>query len=382
MNSINQSSKLLIVDDNPVVLLRFSELLRSAGFDVLEARSGVEGLQQARQHHPDLVLLDVMLPDVNGVDLCRQMKEDPELKLLFVVLLSSTLTSSGSQVAGLDAGADGYIARPMDNRELLARVQSLLRIQQTEAALRTAQQELEQRVEERTSELAKANAGLRALSLRLVEVQESERRSIARELHDQLGQVLTGLKMTLDQSLTLAAEPLRERLAEAVNLVSTLVAQVRHLSLELRPRLLDDLGLLIALDWHFRRYTQQTNIHVNFQHTPVPRRLPAMLETAIFRIVQEALTNAARHAHIADIAVRLWVDSERAGVQVEDKGGGFDAQAVLAARASTGLEAMRERAELLGGEFTLESKVGEGTRLTVELPLASAPVASNARGDT
>jgi signal transduction histidine kinase len=377
---MNRSSKLLVVDDNPVVLLGFSELLRSAGFEVFEARSGTEGLQQARRHRPDLVLLDVMLPDVSGVDLCRQLKTDPQLKPLFVVLLSSIHTSSKSQASGLDAGADGYIARPMENRELLARVQSLLRIQQAEAALRAAQDELEERVEERTAALAEANAGLRAMSLRLVEVQESERRFLAHELHDQFGQILTGLKMTLDQAVPVAGEPLHGRLAEAVELVNALVTQVRHLSLELRPQLLDDLGLVVALDSHFRRYTQQTSIRVNFLHTPMPSRLPAMLETAIFRIVQEALTNVARYARVNEVIVRLWVDSQCAGVQVEDKGAGFAAETVLAAHASTGLTGMRERAELLSGEFTLESKVGQGTRLTVELPLASEPVAAGAGG--
>ena len=364
-----QSGKLLVVDDNPVVLLGMSELLRSAGFEVIEACSGADALQQARQHRPDLVLLDVVLPDASGVELCRRLKADPSLNRLFVVLLSSVETSSGSQASGLDAGADGYIARPIENRELLARVQSLLRIQQAEAALRGAQNELERRVEERTAELAKANAGLRAMSLRLVELQESERRFLARELHDEVGQLLTGLKMAVDQSLPLATGPLRERLNGAVEMINTLIGRMRYLSRQLRPQVLDDLGLLVALDWHSKQYTKQTNIAVDFRHSPVPQRLPAILETAIFRIVQEALTNVARHARVKEASVRLWVNEERAGVLIEDKGVGFDADAALAARESAGLAGMKERAELLGGEFTLESQPGNGTRLTVELPL-------------
>jgi signal transduction histidine kinase len=219
--------------------------------------------------------------------------------------------------------------------------------------------------------LAEANAALRAMSLRLVEVQETERRFLARELHDEVGQVLTGLKMVLDQSLPVAAEPLRGRLHEGVELVNDLVGRIRQLSLNLRPQMLDDLGLLVALEWHVERFTKQTGIAVDFRHAPVPQRLPGQLETALYRIVQEALTNVARHANVQAVAVRLWVDDERAGVQVEDKGGGFDAERALAARASTGLSGMKERAELLGGEFALESKPGQGTRLTVELPRAA-----------
>jgi len=319
-------------------------------------------------------LLDVMLPDVNGVELCRRIKADPQLKFLFVVLLSASQTSSGSKVSGLDAGADGYITRPIENRELLARVQALLRIQQAEAALRRAHDELEARVTARTAELAQANTALREMSLRLVEVQEKERRFLARELHDEAGQVLTGLKMVVDQSLPLATEPVRGRLNEAVGLINLLMDRMRSLSLELRPQVLDDLGLLIALEWHFKRYLAQTGIQVNFRHTPIPQRLAPLIETTVFRILQEALTNVARHAQIREVSVRVWVDAERAGLQVEDQGAGFDAETALAARNSTGLAGMKERAELLGGEFTIESKPGKGTLLTVELPLPAGAV--------
>ncbi len=361
--------KLLVVDDNPVVLLGFSEMLRAAGLDVIEARNGAEALQLARQQQPDLVLLDVVLPDINGIELCRQFKADAELKSLFVVLLSSSETSTRSKVTGLEAGADGYIARPIENRELLARVQTFLRQQQTRTALRRANDELEHHVQARTAELAQANTALRAMSLRLVEVQEQERRFLARELHDEAGQVLTGLKMVVDQALLEAPEPLRPRLDDAVKLINDLISRVRSLSLELRPQMLDDLGLLVALDWLFKRYTQQTSIRVDFRRTALDARLPALLETAIFRIAQEALTNVARHARVNEVIVRLWVDAERVGLQVTDKGAGVDVDAALAARSSTGLSGMKERAELLGGEFTLESKPGQGTRLTVELPL-------------
>jgi signal transduction histidine kinase len=377
---MNKHSRLLVVDDNPVVLLGVSEFLRAAGFEVLEARNGADGFRLARENLPDLVLLDVMLPDINGVELCRRMKADAELKTLFVVLLSSSEISASSKVAGLEAGADGYIVRPIENRELLARVQSLLRIQQAEAALRRAHDELEERVVERTAELARANAALRAMSLRLVEVQEKERRHLARELHDEAGQLLTGLKMVVDQSLPLSPEPLRKRLNEAVDLIALLMERMRSLSLELRPQVLDDLGLLIALDWHFKRYLKQTGIQVHFRHTPIEQRLPSLIETTIFRIVQEALTNVARHARVQEVSVRVWVDEKNAGLQVEDKGAGFDATAAIEARNSTGLSGMKERAALLGGAFTLESKSGKGTLLTVELPLSVGTAATPEAG--
>jgi signal transduction histidine kinase len=369
---MSQPAKILIVDDNPVVLFAVAHLLKSEGFTVLEAPTGKEGLARARAEAPDLVLLDVMLPDINGVELCRQIKAGADTSQLFVVLLSSIETSPDSQVTGLEAGADGYIARPIENRELIARVQAMLRIKRAESALRKAHDELEKRVAERTEELSCANAALKALSQRLVDVQEAERRFVARELHDEIGQMVTGLKLVLETSLHPSDADGQSALDEAMALINDLMERVRQLSISLRPQMLDDLGLLTALDWHFKRYFKQTGIRVQFKHTPLPDRLPARLETAIFRIVQEALTNAARHARVKELSVRLWANAEQAGLQVRDEGAGFDPAKALRRGTSSGLTGMKERAELLGGEFILESMVGGGTCLTVELPLSQA----------
>lgn len=366
---MSRAAKILIVDDNPMVLFAMAHLLRSEGYTVFEAKDGAECLVRARAEQPDLVLLDVMLPDINGVELCRKIKASPETSQLFVVLLSSIETSPDSKVAGLEAGADGYIARPIENRELVARVQALLRIRLAESALREAHDELEKRVAERTEELSRANDALKALSLRLVDVQEAERRFLARELHDEIGQTVTCLKLVLETSLKPETPAQQQSFDEALGLINDLIERVRQLSINLRPQMLDDLGLITALDWHLKRYQKQTGIAVQFRHTPMPERLESALETAIFRIVQEALTNVARHARVQEVRVRLWANAGRAGVQIEEAGAGFDVASVLAGRASSGVAGMKERTELLGGEFTLESSPGQGTCLTVEFPM-------------
>lgn len=373
---------ILIVDDNPMVLFAMAHLLKGEGFRVSEARDGAECLKLAKADLPDLVLLDVMLPDVNGVELCRRIKAAPETNQLFVVLLSSIEVSSDSQVTGLAAGADGYIARPIENRELVARVQAMLRIRLAEAALRRAHDDLEKRVADRTKELSQANEALKALSLRLTDVQEAERRFLARELHDEIGQTVTCLKLLLDTALRPDAGAPRQAYDEALGLVNDLIDRVRRLSIDLRPQMLDDLGLMTALEWHINRFQKQSGIAVQFRHMPMPERLAPRIETALFRIVQEALTNVARHAKVKEVTVRLWANAGRAGVQVEDAGAGFDVAKVIEGRASSGVSGMKERVELLGGEFTLESSPGQGACLTVELPmdLGAVPVETSGSG--
>jgi signal transduction histidine kinase len=160
-------------------------------------------------------------------------------------------------------------------------------------------------------------------------------------------------------------------LSQAQSLVNQLLKQVRDLSLDLRPALLDDLGLLPALISLFERYTAQANIQVEFKHSGLERRFAPEIESAAFRIIQEALTNVARYAQVENVAVRLWANEEILGVQVQDQGVGFDPEAIDLARPTSGLSGMRERANLCGGQVEIESEPGGGTCLTAEFPLRS-----------
>ncbi len=208
---------------------------------------------------------------------------------------------------------------------------------------------------------------LRTLSHRLVEIQEAERRNIARELHDEIGQLLTGLKLTLETMGRATAGGAQAGFDAARGLANELIARVRSLSLDLRPGMLDDLGLLPALLWHFERYTAQTGVGVGFEHAGLGARFPSETETGAYRIVQEALTNVARHAGVREAAVRIWVDAGALHVTVEDRGRGFDPASV--GTRSSGLTGMRERAVLLGGSLAVESRPGGGARVTTDLPL-------------
>jgi PAS domain S-box-containing protein len=210
---------------------------------------------------------------------------------------------------------------------------------------------------------------LQTLSRRLLEVQESERRHLARELHDQVGQMLTGLRLILRPIGDLTTNAAKAGFEEARALVDELLETVRQLSFDLRPAALDHMGLVAALLTLFERYTDQTKVMVDFKHHLPDERFALEVETTAYRIVQEALTNVARHADVKDVTVRAWTTAEVLNVQIEDRGRGFEPEVAVTTLGSGGLVGMAERVKLLNGQLTVEARPRLGTQITAELPL-------------
>lgn len=211
---------------------------------------------------------------------------------------------------------------------------------------------------------------LQALSRRLVDVQEEERRALARELHDEIGQELTALKLMIEE-----ASRVPEAAAALVDvrpLVQQILRRVRDISLDLRPPMLEDFGLASALQWLGERLERQAGLRVLLRHSALPP-LPPDVATGAFRITQEALTNVVRHAGVSEAEVAVEVCDGRLVVTVADEGAGFDRVAALAGWASSGLTGMRERARLLGGHLDIAASPGQGTRVTARLPLTPVP---------
>jgi len=225
------------------------------------------------------------------------------------------------------------------------------------------------------TERNRAELALQSYPRQLIEAQEAERQSIARELHDQIGQVLTAIHLNLQAvRATCESNESKVLIDEGVAIVDEALGQVRNLSFELRPSLLDDLGLATALRWYTDRFTQRTGIRstttINLPEPPA--RLTRDLETACFRIVQEALTNVVRHAHAKNVAVRLQKRNGEIRLIVKDDGSGFDAHSQNLAPFTThvGLRGMRERALALGGRLEVRSSV-RGTRISATFPNGS-----------
>jgi PAS domain S-box-containing protein len=246
--------------------------------------------------------------------------------------------------------------------------------ERAEEAYRKANQELELRVERRTQELNAANENLRELSGRLLQLQDEERRRIARELHDSVGQLLAAISMN-NVAIKAESEKLSPASAEALShnsrIVDEILGQIRTISHLLHPPLLDEAGLASALDWYVNGFSQRSNIDVSLDMPSDLGRLSRELELTIFRVVQESLTNIHRHSRSQTAAIRITREDGRLSLQIRDTGRGMSQKKVMAltgASSGVGLRGMRERLAQVGGDLTLQSD-GNGTLVTAILPL-------------
>jgi two-component system CheB/CheR fusion protein len=289
---------------------------------------------------------------------------------------------SGVMIPLRDGAHRGYakIARDLTEQE------------QAQQELRSAWEELEQRVHERTAELASANSALREeavvrrrvererleLLRRIVSTQEEERRRISRELHDQLGQSLTALRLKLEGLKDEAGKrsKLQGRIAELADVARRLDSDVDFLAWELRPTALDDLGLIVALSNYAQEWSKQFNLKVNFHSAGLgDARLAPLAESNLYRIAQEALNNVAKHSGATSVDMLLERRDDHLVLIVEDNGRGFDHEEQQASDGGRGmgLVSMRERAALVGGSVEIESKQGDGTTVFVRTPVRFAP---------
>ncbi len=223
---------------------------------------------------------------------------------------------------------------------------------------------LEREAAARFRETLRAEAEMKELSARLVRVQEDERRSLSRELHDELGQTFSAILMEAANLLDAEAEDVRARLGAIRELAAKGVDATRNMSLLLRPSMLDDFGLAPALNWQARESSRRTGLRVQLLAPDLPDELPEEQKTCIFRIVQEALNNAARHAHARSVQITVRTEADRIAVSIQDDGAGFDPQRVR----GLGLLGMQERVRHLGGTFNLDSSPGRGAVISVTLP--------------
>jgi signal transduction histidine kinase len=529
------NERILIVDDEESTLAVLRLALERDHYRVVESTSALGAIDVLRQSleaggQPiDLVLLDIMLPDLSGLEVCRILRSEEAFAHLPVLVLTA-LSSVTDRLLAFDAGADDFLVKPVDSRELLARLQVQLRLRRAErdaqrrnrelAALHLVSEVLNHSVELRTmlnytlavscdvlrtamgaiylvddddryarlavsrgvsdgfeshpdiaripigerhvgsvaaageslvkadlvdlpfpsvavmqrervvsaayvpikreetvvgvlmvgtrrrrilnaeevvlletigaqlgvaidrarlhQEVRTARDQARLLARRVVQAQEDERRRIAHELHDQIGQAMTALKLDLEMlrdGVGAGDSQLDARLAEDIAIASELVEDIQTLSFTLRPMVLDDLGLEPALTWYIDRFSRRTGLGIEIDVAGIGEghpRLPDEVETVAFRCLQEMLTNVARHAHAENVLVAVERRGSSFNLAATDDGVGFDVAEVMrrgAYQVAFGLSGMQERVALVGGTLQIQSWPGQGTQVAIDVPL-------------
>lgn len=320
----------------------------------------------------EAVLIGPTPGEASSLDTLRRLRS--HRSKLPAVVLAAARGDGETAVAAFKLGAQDYILQKPDYlADLVFSLNNILRRADTERSNEQLTRELEALNRSLEAQVRTRTGELQALSMRLLRVQEEERRTISRELHDHLGQLLTGLRFQLEAAHKAAPAALQGVLQESLGASDEILRFLREMTQQLRPRVLDDLGLAPALEWHANLFQRQTGITVALDVSLPPGRLPGDLETTVFRVVQEALTNVARHAGTTAANVTLTTNGNQLIVEITDRGRGFDVDAVHARRDSLGLTGLCERVILAGGRSEIFSRVGQGTRIHAEFPLDPLP---------
>ena len=374
-----ENYNILIVDDTPVNLGVVVEFLQNMGFSIRIARSGEKALERVQYNQPDIILLDVLMPGMDGYETCRHLKANEVSKDIPVIFMTS-LTGVEDKVKGFEVGAVDYITKPLAQEEVLARITTQLRLLELTKGLKAKHAQLKLTSQAEMARLFEAvsqqREQLRTLTTRLTDAQEMERKQLARELHDELGQALTAININLGaiekEVKSESSETLQNRLAESLQLTAVALEQVREMSLNLRPPMLDDLGLVPTLRWYSKRFAERVGIGMEVKIASLGHRLSPEIETALYRVVQEGLTNVARHAEASEVSLSLHKEQNKICVVIADNGQGFDLEAKLQHSKiydGAGLLGIRERITLLEGEFDIQTGSGEGTTLFINIPI-------------
>lgn len=508
-------TRILAIDDDANNRDMLSRLLSRAGFPIKTASSGAEGLSLLPGWDPHLVVCDVRLPDMSGLEICSGIKKAIRTRHVFVALISSQETSSDSKIAGLGSGADEYITRPVNNRELVARIHALARIQQTSHALRrseqrfltlaqtapvgitrtdpygnivyvndawskitglspehaqgkrwqlgihpddvsllqkswqsaaakqramkvecrmvrrdgktrwilttasteldddgktagyiaaiiditerkaaeeavaTLNQTLEKRVSDRTAQLAhtneillneinekkRAEEALRQLPHRILDAQETERRRVARELHDGVSQILASVRFRCRDIISRIADledpKLLRDIRQTEKYLDAALTEVRNISHDLRPSELDDLGLVSAIQSLVDHSRHRSKLQFEVKLPRLRNRLPAEIELALYRILQESISNIERHARAKLVSITLSKTRRSLILVIQDDGRGFASPGDRSRKRSGGLGLIniRERADFIDATVAVNSQPKNGTRIEVFVPL-------------
>jgi signal transduction histidine kinase len=354
--SADDRVNILMVDDQPAKLLSYEAILAELGENLIKANSGREALDRLLKTDIAVVLMDVSMPELDGFELAGMIRQHPRFQHTAIIFISAVHLTDLDRLQGYQRGAVDYISVPVIPELLRAKVSVFAELHR------------------KTRQLENLNQELRKLSSALIATQDEERRRIARELHDGLGQELSAAKMMLDGIVRpeLPTQWKEKAATDCSALVDRAIQQVRSMSHLLHPPLLDEVGLCSALEQYLEGFTKRSGIETSAQLPPrdAPRFKPE-LETAIFRIIQEALTNVFRHSGAHKAWVTVVRSDEQIAVTVRDDGKGIDdrIKEFRPGSVGIGIGGMRQRVKEFGGELQLQNG-NPGTIVQILIPVS------------
>ncbi len=362
-------TSILMVDDDPASLMALEGILANLGTRLVKAHSGEEALRCVLEEDFAAILMDVKMPGIDGFTTARLIRERKRSQYTPIIFMTAAQEDVLSMFRGYEAGAVDYMVKPVIPEVLRSKLSIFIGLHDMNRMLNAELAEralTEQRL--RTSE-----ENLRALAAHLQSVREEERIHIAREIHDELGQALTGLKYDIasfakghgvDDAAAVA-----EKTHAMSQAIDRIINSVRRIASGLRPEVLDEIGLAAAIEWQAREFQRRTGIRC---HVELPPRFvdpDKERSTAIFRIFQELLTNVARHANATRVDVKLRESEDRTlCLTVEDNGRGIK-PAEFESPTSLGFLGLKERVLPFAGTLDVQGEEGKGTQVSVTIPM-------------
>jgi len=357
---------ILAIDDTPANLLSLGAAL-ATDFKLRLAPSGAIGLVLAGQSPPDLILLDVMMPEMDGYETCRRLKADPRLRMIPVIFVTA-LTEMDAEFTGLALGAADYLTKPLNAEIARQRIRNLLEREQLRKEVEAQRDHLEELVQVRTAQM-------RTLTTELVMAEERERREVAQDIHDDLCQILTVIKLKITSLKSPERhDDLTQQLQGMEELVDQANRSARSLSMQLSPPVLSQYGLIPALEWLADEMQRTHGLDIRIHCHGISPLREETVSITLYRIVRELLVNVSKYACVDSAEVSLLSEDGKLVITVANDGIGFimDDLSPPSVKGGYRLFSVNERLRFLDGEMQIDSRPGNGTLVVMTVPLGAA----------
>ena len=376
--------KILAIDDvkNNLILIKSILNKQFADFEILLATSGEEGMRMAKEHSPHTILLDIYMPEMDGYEVCKELKKHKKTKNIPILMISAYGGDSKVRVRGLNAGADAFISKPFHMEELVALVNVMLRIKNAEDLLRDQNSNLESTIKKlkkaekirkrNLTQIRKYQNKLKRLNSELILTEEKEKKAIAGYLHDGIGQTLSIAHIRLTSLLNADLnDKTKTTIDESTKLIDNAINESRLLTYDLSPPILYELGLAPAIKWKLEQIQVKGNLNYDFICSEQNINLNTDCLILVYRIVCELLLNVIKHANASFVTVEISKVRRNYHISVSDDGNGFDYNKVsnLNKQGGYGLFSINERLDSINGNFMIYSKLNSGTVAKITIPI-------------